>query len=98
MTKQQIIDKLAGAKEDLRRLHVTKLELFGSVVRDEAGPDSDVDFLVEFEPGFRVTLFRLAETLNFLEDLLGCKVDLVMRDSVYEPLRENIFGEAIRVA
>jgi len=98
MTKQQVINKLAGAKDDLRRLHVTKLELFGSVVRDEAGPHSDVDFLVEFEPDFPLTLFRLADVQIFLEDLLEAKIDLVMRDSVYEPLRPNIYGEAVRVA
>ena len=82
----------------MRQHGVVHAGVFGSVARGEAGPGSDVDLMVEFEPDFRVTLFRLAETLNFLEELLGCKVDLVMRKSVYPALRKRIYGEAVRVA
>lgn len=58
------------------RHRIRKLAFFGSVLRDDFGPDSDVDVLVEFEPGARVGLIGLAGMENELSDLLGRKVDL----------------------
>jgi len=98
ITRQAVLDKIAGAKQDLRRMHVTRLELFGSVARNEADETSDVDLLVEFEPEARISLFDFAEVEEYLERLLGCKVELVMRHCVIPELRERIYGEAIRVA
>jgi len=56
--------------EFCRRNHIRRLALFGSVLRDDFGPDSDVDVLVEFEPGARVGLMRLAGMEIELGDLL----------------------------
>src|SRR5947207_15562771 len=55
---------------------IRKLALFGSVLRDDFGPDSDVDILVEFEPGTRIGLIGLAGVERELSELLGRKVDL----------------------
>lgn len=86
---------LSAHRDDLARFHVRSLELFGSIVRGAARPDSDVDLLVTFdEPVDLLTFLELEELIG---DLLGRKVDLVVRDSVKLLLREHIFGEAVRV-
>jgi predicted nucleotidyltransferase len=59
-----------------RRNRIRKLALFGSVLRDDFRPDSDVDVLVEFEPGAHVGLIRLAGMELELSGLLHRKVDL----------------------
>ena len=59
-----------------QRHHIRRLAFFGSVLREDFRPDSDIDVLVEFEPGQRVGLIRLAGIELELSDLLGRKVDL----------------------
>ncbi len=68
------------------------VRVFGSVVRGEAGEDSDVDFLVEFEPG-RSLLDQAGLVLD-LEELLGRKVDVVTERGLYWLLRRRILREA----
>ena len=68
--------------EFCRRNRILRLELFGSVLRDDFRPDSDVDILVEFEPGAKVGLFALVEMTEELEKMLGRKVDLVTRRAI----------------
>jgi uncharacterized protein len=62
--------------EFCNRHHIRKLTLFGSVLRDDFGPDSDVDVLVEFEPGCTVGLLTMAGLEIELSGILGRKVDL----------------------
>ena len=76
--------------------HVKSLSLFGSVARDEAGPESDVDQLVEFSQP--VGLFQFIEFQQRLETLLGCRVDLGTLRSLKSPIKGNVLQEAIRVA
>jgi predicted nucleotidyltransferase len=59
-----------------RRHGITKLALFGSVLRDDFRPDSDIDVLVEFQPGQTVGLFDMAEMELELSEIFGRKVDL----------------------
>ena len=70
----------------------TNVRVFGSVARGEAGPQSDVDFLVELEPGR--SLLDRATLLADLEELLGRKVDVVTERSLYWLLRRRILKEA----
>ncbi len=70
----------------------TNVRLFGSVARNEAGPDSDVDFLVDLEPNR--SLLDLSGLLLDLQDLLGRKVDVVTESSIYWLLRRRILKEA----
>jgi len=96
VTREQVILRLAGARADLATLGVRSLDLFGSVARGEASPDSDVDLLVVFDrPIGLIHFFRVQRRL---EEILGCRVDLVMRDAVKRQLRERIFAEAVRAA
>jgi len=62
--------------EFCKRHHIRKLALFGSVLREDFRPDSDVDVLVEFEPGHTVGLLRMAGLEMELSEALGRKVDL----------------------
>ena len=71
------------------------LAVFGSVARGEAGPESDVDILVEFEG--RATFDRYMGLKFFLEDLLGRRADLVTRKALKPRLRPYVEREAIYV-
>lgn len=75
MKKSEVIRILKRQRKELEEhFNVSSLSLFGSVARDEASADSDVDLLVEFsEP---VGLFQFIELQQRLEELLDCKVDL----------------------
>jgi predicted nucleotidyltransferase len=77
-----------------RRHHIRWLALFGSVLRDDFRPDSDVDVLVEFEPDQRYTYFTLAQIEEDLSNLLGRKVDLHVRKSLHPFLRDKVLGQA----
>ena len=76
---------------------VASLALFGSVARDEGSPDSDVDLLVEFAPSARIGLFRFLDVQEYLEHLLGRRVDLVVRDALKHQIRDEVLREAVPV-
>ena len=62
-----------------RRWKINKLEVFGSILRDDFGPESDVDFLVTFDPAARWTLFDWVHVQDELASVVGRPVDLVSR-------------------
>jgi len=72
---------------------IKNLRVFGSVARGQAGPDSDVDFLVDVEPGR--TYLDLGAFLLDLQDLLGRKVDLVTERALHASIKTQILKEAI---
>ena len=78
-----------------QRYAVASLGLFGSRVRGEHRADSDLDVLVTFRtlPG----LLRLVELENYLSDLLGLKVDLILSDALKPRLRQLILDEVVPV-
>ena len=80
--------------EFCRRNQVRRLSLFGSVLRDDFGPDSDVDILVEFEPGTRVGLIRLSGLEIELGNIIGRKVDLNTPGFLSKYYRDQILAEA----
>ena len=97
MKREDVIRILAGQRNELYEKYAVKsMELFGSVARDEARSDSDVDLLVEFsEP---VGLFHFIGLKQYLESVLGCPVDLGTVDSLKPQLKESVMREAIHVA
>ena len=97
MKREIVLGILQAERETLhRRFGVKGLTLFGSVARDEAGPESDVDLLVEFD---RPTgYFGLVRLQLYLQGVLGQKVDLGTPGCLRGELRQSIQGEAIRVA
>ena len=76
------------------RNRVRRLSLFGSVLRKDFGPDSDVDILVEFEPGARMGLIRLAGLEIELGKIVGRKVDLNTLGFLSKYYRDQILTEA----
>jgi hypothetical protein len=91
------IEELLGSKRaEILRIAAThgahNVRVFGSAARGDDREDSDVDFLVEFEPG-RSLLDQAALTLD-LQELLGRKADVVTEDGVYWLLRRRIVKEA----
>jgi predicted nucleotidyltransferase len=77
-----------------RRWKITELSVFGSVLREDFGPESDIDLLVTFAPDARWTLFDMARMHDELAPLLGRKVDLVSRRGV-ETSRNPIRRDSI---
>lgn len=84
----------------LRQDHaVRSVALFGSVARGEDRPDSDVDILLQFEPGARVSLFTLARIQTILEEALARPVDIVEDHPNLRPsFRAHIQRDLVRVA
>jgi predicted nucleotidyltransferase len=80
--------------EFCRRHRIRKLSLFGSVLRDDFGPESDIDVLVEFEPGARVGLLGLAHIEIELGELLGREVDLNTPGFLSPYFRDQVLAEA----
>src|SRR5258707_1378178 len=93
MTAAITIDR-ARIAEFCRRHRIRRLSLFGSVLRDHFRPDSDVDVLVEFEPGARVGLITLAGSELELTELLGRKVDLRTAGELSEAFRDEVLSSA----
>ena len=84
----------AAINEFCRRHGIRRLALFGSVLREDFGPDSDVDVLVEFQPGTRVGLLGLAGMEIELSALLGRTVDLNTPGFLSQAFRERVLSEA----
>ncbi|MGE5251535.1 MAG: nucleotidyltransferase family protein [Bacteroidota bacterium] len=96
-TDLQEIMRILRAKlpELVEEYHVATLELFGSYVRHEQRRDSDLDVLVTFSK--TPSLLKFIRLENHLSDVLGVKVDLVMRDSLKAAIGQNILREVVRV-
>ena len=77
-----------------RRNQVRTISLFGSVLREDFSPDSDIDVLVEFEPEARVGFMALGRMRRELAELLGRQVDLVPRDGLKPLIRDNVLDSA----
>jgi uncharacterized protein len=80
--------------EFCKRHGIGKLSLFGSVLRDDFGPESDVDVLVEFEPGVRVGLIRLAGIEIELSQIIGRKADLRTPQDLSPYFRDKVTSSA----
>lgn len=82
-------------EEFCRKHHIRKLSIFGSYLREEFGPESDIDFLVEFEDGHTPGYFELAGMEEELSDLLGgCKTDLRTPQELSRYFRDKVMAEA----
>jgi predicted nucleotidyltransferase len=76
------------------RHQVHELAVFGSLLRGDHHPDSDIDLLVSFEPTARVTFMKLARMQRELEALFGRKVDLVPKEGLKPIIRDHILATA----
>lgn len=94
MRRQAALQILTDHQNSLKSFSVQSLILFGSVARDEARIDSDVDLLVEFDRP--VGLFTFIRLKRYLEEILERSVDLGTPDSLKSYLQESVLREAIR--
>ncbi len=91
-SKDQILALLSQSESELRRLGVHRCGLFGSFVRNEPDDQSDIDILVEFQPGMK-TFDNFMHLASFLEDLFGRHVDLITTESLSPYIGPHILRE-----
>jgi predicted nucleotidyltransferase len=96
MRRDDVLATLREHRDELMQRGVLSLALFGSVARDEAGPDSDVDVLAELERP--AGLFKYIAFKQYLEDLLGCRVDVITPGGLRPDVKANDMEDTIRVA
>ena len=87
----------AQIAEFCRRNRIRRLSLFGSVLRDDFRPDSDVDVLVEFEPETPVGFMALSRMQRELADVFTRPVDIVLRNSIKPIIRDSVLASALDV-
>jgi predicted nucleotidyltransferase len=93
MTKNELIHKRKAILELAARRGARNVRIFGSLARGDSGPASDADFLVEFEP--ERSLLDQGGLAMDLEELLGCKVDVVSDRGLRQKFRDRITHEAV---
>ena len=90
----EVIANREQIAEFCRRNQIRRLALFGSVLRDDFRPDSDVDVLVEFEPGVRVGFIRLAGMEAELSSIMGRRADLRTSADLSRNFRQEVLASA----
>lgn len=93
ISREQTARILADSQSEIRALGVARLALFGSVLRGDARPDSDIDLLVQFSPGAK-TFDRFLALSELLEDRLGRRVELVTTEALSPFIGPRILTEA----
>ncbi len=96
MDRDQVIATLRAYEADLHKAGVARLYLFGSVARQEARPDSDVDLFFDTDNP-RFSLIELVDVQEQVSDILGTDTDVMTRASLHPMLRQRIEAEALRV-
>ena len=96
MERDAAITTLKEHEAELKQLGVQSLYLFGSTVRGEARPDSDVDLFFDYERG-KFGLFELMDVKEAATRILGRKADIMTRDSLHRALRHRIEASAVQV-
>jgi hypothetical protein len=93
LDRDEAVRRLATSVPEIRALGVERLALFGSVLRGEARPDSDVDLLVQFSPGAK-TYERFLALSELLEERLGRRVELVTTEALSPFIGPRILADA----
>jgi predicted nucleotidyltransferase len=95
MNREQVIETLRTHASALRQRGVRHAALFGSLARGEGTPSSDIDILVELEPGARVDLFDYVGITHYLTDLFPVRVDVANKDSLKPHVRPSAERDAV---
>jgi len=99
MMREEAIRRIRAAFPALQSTYgLGSIDIFGSVARNEANPESDIDLLVRFQPGKSCGYFAFFRLQQELELNLGTRVDLVTPDALKPQLRERILAEAVHAA
>ena len=94
MDKERPIIPNNFIKDFCRKHHIKKLSVFGSYLREDFGPDSDIDFLVEFDPDHMPGLLEIAGMEIELSETLGRKVDLRTAQDLSRYFRDEVVAQA----
>lgn len=95
ITREQVIATLRRHEIELTGRGVLHVALFGSLARDEAGPDSDIDVMVELAPDAPIDLFDYMAITEYIANLFPTKVDVANREGLKPLVRPNIERDAI---
>lgn len=96
ISPEEVIGEIVEHLDTIKQFGVKFIGLFGSVARDEARPDSDIDILVEFEGG--ITLQKYARLSIYLEKILGREIDVVDAEMLRPELRPYVEKDLIPIA
>jgi len=96
--RARVLQILAAHRSEFQTMGVRELSIFGSLARGEATEASDIDVLVDYEAGTRLSFFRVCELRYRLEDLLGAPVDVVTTGGLRSEIRDEVLREAIHAA
>jgi len=96
MGRDQIIATLRAHKREIEAVGVVRLSLFGSTVRGEDRPDSDIDLLAAFDETRQISLVDAVGIENRLADLLGRPVELVEEGTLKPRVKQSVDAEAVR--
>ena len=96
ITAERVIATLRAHEPELRAAGIRTLSLFGSIARGEAGQDSDIDLVAEFDPAVRMDLIRLVGLERELAALLGREVQILPEPVEKPRLRANIARDRVR--
>lgn len=93
---KEIMDILKKHEKDVKKRYgVKEIGVFGSYLRDEAGEESDLDILIEFEQDTDIGLLKFVELENYLSELFGVKVDLVEKCVLKPRIGKHILEEVV---
>jgi predicted nucleotidyltransferase len=93
LSKHEAFEIIGRLEAEIRTLGIARLAIFGSVVRGEAGPESDVDILVQFQPGAK-SYTRFLALGDLLESHLGRRVELITTETLSPFIGSHILAEA----
>jgi len=97
MTRDEIVARIRKHADAIRAEGATALYLFGSAAREEMGPTSDIDVLVDYDPESQFSLLNLSGIRLIVMDELNREVDITTRSSLRPPLKDKILADAVRV-
>jgi uncharacterized protein len=95
VTKQDAIDVLRRHQDDLRAHGIIHAALFGSVARGDAGPQSDVDILIELDPDLSLDIFAYAGLKRYVAELFQGPVDVINKEALKPYLRQPVSADAV---
>ena len=98
VTIEQIKDVLQEEKETLYKLGIERVGIFGSYIRGEAKPDSDIDILIDVASDSALTLFSLVEIEQRLSERLNNKIDIAIKSDLNPYISERILSEVVYVS
>ena len=97
MTRDEAIAALKAQEPELRARGLTHVALFGSTARNEAGPESDIDLLIDYDRSSRFSLFDLMDVVDHLKDVLGRPVQVAFEHKLRPRVRERVLRDAVAV-